>query len=107
MNLEKIANNLMECGLVKSVFIYSKNTKVIEKSLGRTRLKTPEIINIMLGFHDKYVKISGLDYIFLNMRANGYSLVMVPLTEDVVIFVETERDAPLSLILTEILKENI
>ena len=107
MNLEKIANNLMECGLVKSVFIYLKNTKIIEKSLGKSHLKTPEIISIMLNFHDKYVKTSGLDYIFLNMKTNGYSLVMVPLTKDLIIFVETEKDAPLSLILTEILKERV
>ncbi|RLG74444.1 MAG: hypothetical protein DRO23_06755 [Thermoprotei archaeon] len=100
--------NLVKNGLAKNMFIFSsENYNLIRKTLKKTSMgneKISKMIKHIADFHRRYIAEIGMKYKFMYITARNHVFLIVPINEEKIALIETGKDTPLYLILSELLE---
>ncbi|OYT60992.1 MAG: hypothetical protein B6U75_00250 [Desulfurococcales archaeon ex4484_217_1] len=100
--------NLVKNGLAKNMFIFSsENYNLIRKIPEQTTMgneKISKMIKHIVDFHRRYITEIGRKYKFMYITTRNCVFLIVPINEEKIALIETGKDTPLYLILSELLK---
>lgn len=103
----KEIRNLVEIGLIKNVFtISSEKLKLTRISVESIPYEIFRLVEHILDFHREYIRNFGLKYSFLTIKMKNRTLLILPISENEILFAEVGKDVPLYVVLAEILKPN-